>query len=108
MGMRIKKGDTVVVISGNYQGVQGQVMRVYPKQQRVAVAGVNVVKKHQRPIRAGRGEVQPGIIEFEAPIHISNVMPICPGCGQPTRVGFVRKDDGSKARFCRKCEQVME
>ena len=76
MGMRVKRGDTVVVVSGNYKGVQGQVMRVYPKQQRVAVAGVNVVKKHQKPIRAGRGEVQPGIIEFEAPIHISNVMPM--------------------------------
>lgn len=107
MGNRVKKGDTVEVITGEDRGIRGEVLRIYPKDNRVVVSGVNVVKKHQRPIRAGRGEVQPGIIEFEGPIHLSNVMPVCPGCNEPTRVGFT-KEDGVKVRVCKKCGQVME
>ena len=101
---RIKKGDTVEVISGNDRGLRGTVKRVQPKEQRVIVAGVNVVKKHQRPMRAGRREVQPGIIEFEAPIHISNVMLVCPHCNELTRIGFDR-DGERKVRVCRKCNE---
>ncbi len=107
MGFRIKKGDTVEVIAGNDRGLRGEVLRLIPKQNRVVVSGVNIVSKHQRPMRAGRGEVQPGIIEFEAPIHASNVMPVCPGCGEPTRVGF-DEVDGKKVRICKKCGQVMD
>jgi len=100
---RIKKGDTVEVIAGKDKGVRGAVLRVIPKENRVVVERVNVVKKHQRPVRAGRGQVQPGIIEFEAPIHLSNVMLVCTQCNERTRVGYRVTEDGMKVRVCRKC-----
>lgn len=108
MGIKVKKGDTVEVISGNDRGLRGRVLRVIPKEQRVVIAGVNIVRKHQRPVRAGRREVQPGVIEFEAPVHVSNVMLVCPNCGERTRVGFESQDDGGKVRVCKKCSQVVE
>ena len=109
MANRIKKGDTVQVISGNDRGMRGAVQRLLPRKDRIVVAGVNVVKKHQRPVRAGRGEVQAGIIEFEAPIHISNVMLVCPQCDEPTRVGFTRQEEDSpKVRVCRACGEVID
>jgi len=107
VGNRIKEGDTVEVLSGNDRGMRGTVQRVLPEKNRVVVAGVNVVKKHQRPMRAGRGQIQPGIIEFEAPIHISNVMLVCPRCDQPTRVGFAVQD-GRKVRVCKKCSEAID
>ncbi|GAB4417670.1 MAG: 50S ribosomal protein L24 [Anaerolineae bacterium] len=100
---RIKKGDTVEVIAGKDKGVRGEVLRVIPKKNRVVVERVNVVKKHQSPVRAGRGQVQPGIIEFEAPIHLSNVMLVCTQCHERTRVGYRVTEDGMKVRVCRKC-----
>ena len=108
MGIRIKKGDTVEVISGDDRGVRGKVLRVIPKKDRVVVSGVNIVKKHQRPVRAGRGQVQPGIIEFEAPIHLSNVMLVCPHCDARTRVGFAFQEDGRKVRVCKKCGRAID
>ncbi len=108
MANRIRKGDTVQVIAGDDAGVRGAVQRVLPKADRVVVSGVNIVKKHQRPIRAGRGQVQPGVIEFEAPIHISNVLLVCPRCSEPTRVGFARQEDGSKTRVCKKCGETID
>jgi large subunit ribosomal protein L24 len=106
---RIKKGDTVQVISGNDRGLRGAVQRLLPRKDRIVVAGVNVVKKHQRPVRAGRGEVQAGIIEFEAPIHVSNVMLVCPQCDEPTRVGFTRQEEGGpKVRVCKACGEVID
>lgn len=108
MGVRVKKGDTVEVIAGDDRGARGQVLRLFPKENRVVVSGVNLVKKHQRPIRAGRGRVQPGIIQFEAPIHLSNVMPVCPYCKEPTQVGFERREDGRKVRICKRCEQSLD
>ncbi len=126
MGNRIKKGDTVEVIAGNYRGERGTVQRVLPakyrrkkrmsrrerqnweRQRRVVVSGINLVKKHQRPISAGRGQIQPGIIEFEAPIHASNVMLVCPHCNQRTRVGFTWLGDGRKVRVCKKCGEVID
>ena len=100
---RIKTGDTVEVIAGKDIGTRGEVLRVIPKQDRVVVANVNIVKKHQRPQQAGRGQVQPGIIEFEAPLHLSNVMLVCTQCDTRTRVGFRTNEDGAKVRVCRKC-----
>ncbi|MEW6580241.1 MAG: 50S ribosomal protein L24 [Chloroflexota bacterium] len=100
---RIKRGDTVEVIAGKDKGVRGAVLRVIPKQDRVVVERVNVVKKHQKPVQAGRGQVQPGIIEFEAPIHLSNVMIVCTQCNEKTRVGYRVTEDGKKVRVCRKC-----
>jgi large subunit ribosomal protein L24 len=105
---RVKKGDTVKVIAGKDKGVTGEVLRVLPKENRVVVERVNILKKHQRPQQTGRGQIQPGIIEFEGPIHLSNVMPICPSCNQAVRVGFRYLDDGGKVRFCRKCNSDLD
>ncbi len=102
---RIKKGDTVEVIAGKDKGTRGAVLRVIPKKDRVVIERVNIVKKHQRPVQAGRGQVQPGIIEFEAPINLSNVMLVCPQCEARTRVGYRTNEDGRKVRVCRKCGQ---
>jgi large subunit ribosomal protein L24 len=100
--MRIKKGDKVMVISGDDKGVQGEVIRVIPKDNRIVVSGVNIVKKHQRPRQGGRSQVQGGIIEFEAPIHISNVMLVDPKSNEPTRVNIRRDDDGKRIRVAKK------
>jgi len=99
---KIRKGDTVVVIAGDDKGKRGIVQRVDASSQRVVVSGVNIVKKAQRPVRAGRGQTQTGIIEFEAPIHISKVMLVDPKSNEPTRVGFQADADGAKTRIARK------
>jgi large subunit ribosomal protein L24 len=108
VGNRIKKGDTVEVISGDDRGLRGTVQWVMPKKKRVVVSGVNIVKKHQRPMRAGRTQVQPGIIEFEAPLHVSNVMLVCPRCNQRTRVEFAWQEDEGKVRVCKRCGEVID
>jgi len=101
---RIRRDDTVLVIAGRDRGKTGTVRRVLPKEDRVVVQGVNVVKKHvrARPNRPG------GIIEMEMPIHISNVMPLCPHCKRPTRVGYRRRPDGVKVRVCRRCKEDID
>ncbi len=104
---RVKKGDTVEVIAGDDRGVRGTVLRVIPKKQRVVVSGVNLVIKHQRAQRAGRSQMQGGRIQFEAPIHWSNVMPVCPHCDRPTRVGY-QVVDGRKVRICRRCGEAID
>ncbi len=100
---RIKKGDTVEVIAGKDIGERGEVLRVLSNERRVVVSQVNIAKKHQRPQQAGRGQIQPGIIEFEAPLHLSNVMLVCTQCDKRTRVGFRVNEEGRKVRVCRKC-----
>lgn len=105
---RIKKGDTVTVIAGKDKGTRGAVLRVLPKENRVVVERVNIVKKHQKPVQAGRGQVQPGRIEFEAPIYLPNVMLVCPQCDETTRVGFRITEDGLKVRVCRKCGKDID
>ncbi len=105
---RIKKGDTVKVIAGKDKGVEGQVLRVLPKDNRVVVERVNVVKKHQKPVQAGNQQTRPGIIEFEAPLHASNVMLVCTQCKQPTRVGFRINEEGRKVRVCKRCKQDID
>lgn len=100
--MRIKVNDEVVVIAGNYKGVRGTVQRVLPKENRVVVSGVNVVKKHQKPRpTGGRTQAQGGIIEFEAPIDASNVMVIDPSTGEPTRIGVRRDENGRRIRVAK-------
>jgi len=103
---RIKRGDTVEVIAGDDLHARGEVMRLLSKEDRVVVSGVNVRIKHQSAQRAGRSQVQGGRIRFEAPIHISNVMLVCPACDQATRVGF-EVVDGQKVRVCRKCGETI-
>ncbi len=101
--MRIKVGDEVEVVSGNYKGTRGAVQRVSVEDNRVVIAGVNLVKKHQRPQQTGgRSQAQGGIIEFEAPISASNVMLVCPETDEPTRVGIRRDEDGNRVRYSKK------
>lgn len=107
--MRIKVGDTVEVISGNDKGVRGEVKRVLPKKNRLVVAGVNIVKKHQKSrATGGRSQAQGGIIEFESPIAASNVMLVCPETDQPTRVGARRDDDGRLVRYSKRSGKDLE
>lgn len=102
--MNIRKDDSVMVIAGRDKGKRGKVHRVIPSDQRVLVSGVNLVKRHTKPRGAAR---QAGIIEQEAPLHISNVALLCSKCNRPTRVGHRFLDDGSKARFCKKCGELI-
>ncbi len=101
---KIHKGDTVQVLAGNDKGKRGQVHAVLPKEDKVIVSGVNLVKKHQK--RTGDVRTQAGIIEREGPIDVSKVALVCKNCGKPTRVGFRTFDDGTKARVCKKCGEV--
>jgi large subunit ribosomal protein L24 len=105
---RIRRGDTVEIISGREKGIQAEVMRVLPREHKIVVQGVNVRKKHQRQVQAAGRTMSPGIIQFEAPVDISNVMLVCPKCGEPTRVGFLRDEDGGRQRVCKKCESVVD
>jgi large subunit ribosomal protein L24 len=106
--MHIKKGDIVEVIAGNDRGVRGEVIRVIPRDNRVVVKGVNMVKKHQKPRQGGRSQVQGGIIEFEAPIHVSNVMLVDPESDRPTRVGVREDENGQKVRFAKRSGKIIE
>ncbi len=97
--MKLKKGDRVRVLTGKDRGDEGEIMRVFPKEGKVIVDGVNVAKKHQRALRA---TMQAGIIDKDMPLPVSNVALICPSCG-PTRVGYRFDDQRKKVRICRKC-----
>lgn len=107
--MRIKVNDEVEVIAGNDKGERGAVLRVIPGKDRVVVNGINMVKKHQKPQQTGGGsQTQGGIIEFEAPMDVSNVMLVCPHTGELTRVGIRRDEDGHRVRFSKKSGQDIE
>ena len=106
--MKIREGDLVEVIAGNDKGVRGRVTKVLPKKQRVIVEGVNIRKKHQRAVQAGQQETQPSIIQFEAPIHVSNVMLIDPNTDEKTRVGIRRDDDGDTVRVAKKSGEEID
>ena len=110
MKVKIRKGDTVEVISGrdDDKGKRGEVIRVIPDEQRVVVQGVNVRTKHQREVQSQGRRIQPGKVRFEAPISISNVMLVCPKCNQPTRVAVNRDEDGVARRACKKCEALVD
>ena len=97
--MKIKKGDTVVVLSGKDKGKEGEVMFAFPADETVIVDGVNVAKKHQKPTRA---TMQGGIIDKDMPIHASNVAIVSPGDGKATRVGYRFTPDGQKVRICKR------
>jgi len=102
--MNIKKGDLVSVISGDESGKSGRVLHVIPHKKRLIVEKVNLVKRHMRPTAEFP---QGGIMEKESPIHISNVMLICPRCGQLTRVGK-KREQKFKVRVCKKCGEVID
>jgi large subunit ribosomal protein L24 len=102
--LKIKKGDTVVVISGREKGKRGEVLRVVPAESRVVVQGVNVARRHTRPRMGDPG----GIIEKELAIHISNVAHIDPQSSRPSRIGYKFLDDGRKVRFARRSGEVID
>jgi len=105
MAARIKKGDDVVVIAGKDRGARGTVLRVLTDRDRVIVEGVNIVKRHQRPTPQ---QPQGGIIEKEAPIHVSNVMPLDTKSDKPTRVRTGTDKDGKKVRIAVKSGAVLD
>ena len=98
--LSIKKGDTVVVLSGKDKGKQGKVLEVQPGQRKVIVEKVNVVSRHTKPRQQGQ---EGGIIKKEAPIYACKVMRVCPKCNKPTRPGHKFLADGKKVRICKKC-----
>jgi large subunit ribosomal protein L24 len=99
--MKIKKGDTVVVIAGKDKGAKGKVIQAYPERDRVLVEGVNRIKKHTRITQTQRGAQSGGIVTQEAAIHVSNVM-VVDSDGKPTRVGYRTNDDGKRVRVSRR------
>ena len=102
--MKIRKDDNVLVIAGKDRGRTGKVHRVIPQTGQVIVSGVNMIKRHQKPRGVAR---QAGIIEREAPLNISNVALVCSKCNHPTRVGYRELPDGTKARFCKACGELI-
>lgn len=102
--MRIKKGDTVMVLSGNDKGKTGEVLEIIPKTEKIIVKGVNIRKKHTKPRKQGE---EGGIIPSEYSIHSSKVSVVCPKCGKATRIGYkVEKDE--KVRVCKKCGATIK
>lgn len=102
--MNIKKGDQVIIIAGNYKDKKGKVLKAIPKEGRVVVEKVNIVKKHIRPRQQGqKGQ----IVEIEKPINISNVELICPKCAKKTRVAHTFSKDNKKIRICKKCNKEI-
>lgn len=98
--MHVRRGDQVAVISGNYRGMEGRVLRVLPKRNRVVVEGVNMRKRHQRP---SQQNPEGGVVTFEAPIHASNVMLVCPHCEEAVRTRRRRDADRTVERLCVRC-----
>lgn len=101
--LHVKRGDLVEVISGKDKGKQGKVVTAIPETGRVIVEGVAMMKKHQKAKMQGQ---ESGIIHVEAPIDASNVLRVCSKCGKPARTGVKVLEDGSKARYCKKCQEV--
>jgi large subunit ribosomal protein L24 len=104
MGVKIKKGDRVVVTTGRDKGKKGEVLKVFPKEDRALVSGVNIAKRHQKQT----AKLQGGIVNKEAPIQLSNLAHIDPKSGEATRIGFKVLNDGRKVRFAKKSGEVID
>ncbi len=105
MAAKVRRNDTVEITTGKDRGKRGDVRRVLVKEQRVVVAGANMVKRHRRQ----RSAQEPsGIIEMEAPLHVSNVKVVCPSCSEAVRVGFKFLEDGKKVRNCKNCNEAID
>jgi len=102
--LKIKKGDTVYVIKGKDRGKKGKVLKVFLRENRAIIEGINFAKKHKRQTRQDQ---QGGIVSIEAPINLSNVMLLCKNCNRPVRVGFIVSKDGSKVRICKSCKEQV-
>ena len=100
--MRLKKDDMVEVIAGNDKGERGKILRVEPKLNRIVIQGVNIVRKHRRPVNTGSRQIEGGVVEQEAHLDASNVMLVCPHTDQLTRVGVRRDENGRRIRFSKK------
>jgi large subunit ribosomal protein L24 len=109
MKLKIKKGDTVEVINGRSgdKGQRGEVIKVLPDENRVVVQGVNQMTKHQRQVQSQGRTLSPGRVRREFPVHVANVMLVCPKCSKATRVGLQREGDKS-LRTCKKCQSVID
>ena len=103
--MHIKRGDTVAVIAGKEKGKKGKVLHVSPRSNRAIVEALNMMTRHERP---SQRNPQGGAVKKEAPIHASNLMVICGKCKKPTRVGSKALGDGSRARVCKKCSEIID
>lgn len=103
--LHVKKDDTVLVITGKDKGKKGRVIAAFPRENRVLIEGVNMIKKHSKPTQQNP---QGGILNQEAPIHASNVMLLDPKSGQPTRVGYKVLDNGKKVRIAKKSGEVID
>ena len=97
--MRIKKGDTVKVLSGKDKGKTGEVLEIVPKTNKVVVKGINIIKKHVKPRKQGE---EGGIISMEGAMHVAKVAAVCPKCGKATKIGY-SEEKGEKVRVCKKC-----
>ncbi len=104
MSAKIKKGDRVIVTTGRDKGKKGEVLKMFPSENRALVSGVNVVKRHQRQTQ----RVQGGIVNKEAPVDLSNLAHIDPKSGGPTRIGFKKLGDGRMVRFAKKSGEVID
>jgi len=104
IGARLKKGDRVIVISGRDKGRKGEVLRMFPKEDRALVSGVNMIKRHTKQSPKTQG----GIINRESPIHVSNIAHVDPKSGDATRIGFKILKDGRKVRFAKKSGEVID
>ena len=109
MDVKIKKGDTVEVISGRAddKGKRGEIIKVVPAEKTVVVQGINMRTKHQRQVQSQGRTVKPGKVRYEAPVDISNVMLVCPKCGKPARVSLQRTEDKTR-RFCKNCNEQID
>jgi large subunit ribosomal protein L24 len=108
--VKIRKGDVVEIITGSFEdkGKRGEVIKVSPKNSQITVQGVSIRKKHQSQVQTQGRSMNPGIIEFEGPIDISNVMLVCPKCDEVTRVGIQRDEDGLPQRVCKRCGALID
>ncbi|HZU12016.1 MAG TPA: 50S ribosomal protein L24 [Chloroflexota bacterium] len=103
--MSVRKGDEVEVIAGKDKGKRGVIDRVLPEKNRVVVEGVNIVKRH---LRRQPNALQAGIVEMPAPLSRSNVMLVCPNCGEPTRINRTRLPNGDRVRVCKNCHEIVD
>ena len=110
--MNVRRGDTVMVLTGKDRGKRGTVDRILRTKRGlgVVVPGLNMAKRHQRPVRRGQqsAQQQGGIIDLPVPIHVSNVQVVCPRCNRPTRIGHEELDGGRRARVCKHCGEQIE
>jgi large subunit ribosomal protein L24 len=104
MALRLKKNDTVQVMAGEFSGKTGRIIKVFPDKGRALVEGLNIVKRHTKPNRKNQ---QGGIVQKEAPIHLSNLLLVCPKTGKPTRTGVSVLEGGRRVRFSKKAKETI-